>query len=127
MSSSWAVSISRSASLRTDVCLRGHRCAAGGDCAGLNIVVLPHGRPAAAPAGLHQPLATAAGPANRPAAVRARVIAMEVDCLRGLSGLEVEVTPAEHGHSVALDVMGDRCDLLTVHSPSLYTWVLCCI
>lgn len=40
--------------------------------------VPPHGGPAAAPAGLHQALATAAGTANPPAAVRARVVAMEV-------------------------------------------------
>lgn len=72
-----------------------------------NTVVPPHGGPAAAPAGLHQALASAAGTANRPAAVRARVIAMEVDCLHGLTGLEVEVTPAEHGHFVALDIISD--------------------
>lgn len=74
---------------------------AGGGCAGLQ----HHGGPAAAPAGLHQSLAAAAGTANRPAAVRARVITMEVDCLRGLTGLEV--TPAEHGHFVALDIISD--------------------
>lgn len=72
---------------------------------GSNIVVPPHGGPAAAaPVGLHQALATAAGTANRPAAVRACVIAMEVYCLRGLTGL---VTLAEQGHFVALDIISD--------------------
>lgn len=70
------------------------------------LVVPPHGGPAAL-AGLLQALATVAGTANRPAAVRARVIAMEVDCLHGLTGLEVGVTPAENGHVVALDIISD--------------------
>lgn len=70
---------------------------------GSNIVVSPRRGPAATPTGLHQALATAAGTANRPAAVRARVITLEVDCLRGLTGLEV--TPAEHGVFVVSSVI----------------------
>lgn len=46
-----------------------------------NIVVPPQGGPAAAPDGFHQALATAAGTANRPVVVHARVITLEVEFL----------------------------------------------